>query len=84
MQHHHQHKISFTAPTGDTIPIDPKIVYTPRKNLGHNKAPGGNYLSQKEEILAKAATVMDGIIMSGASRKEAGRLYETVYRPTVE
>mmetsp|Transcript_5733 Transcript_5733/g.14004 ORF Transcript_5733/g.14004 Transcript_5733/m.14004 type:complete len:94 (+) Transcript_5733:626-907(+) len=48
MQHHHRHQISLTAPTGDTIPISQKNVYTPCKKLGHYKAPGGNYLSQKE------------------------------------
>jgi len=79
-----RNEITLTAPTGDTIPISPKNVYAPRKNLGHYKAPGGNYLSQKEAILAKAAKVADGIIKSGASQTEATLLYETVYRLTVE
>ena len=77
----HQHQISLTSPTGDTIP---KNVYTRRKNLGHYKAPDGNYVSQKEEILKKPAMVTDDIITSGASRTEATLLYETVYCPTVE
>ena len=55
LQHHHQHNISLIAPKGDTIPIRPKNVFTPRKNLGHHKALGGNYISQKEAILTKAA-----------------------------
>lgn len=57
-----RNEITLTAPTGDTIPISPKNVYAPRKNLGHYKAPGGNYLSQKEAILKKA----------GASQEPAG------------
>eukprot|EP00534_Pseudo-nitzschia_fraudulenta_P012609 CAMPEP_0201215518 /NCGR_PEP_ID=MMETSP0851-20130426/189009_1 /ASSEMBLY_ACC=CAM_ASM_000631 /TAXON_ID=183588 /ORGANISM="Pseudo-nitzschia fraudulenta, Strain WWA7" /LENGTH=210 /DNA_ID=CAMNT_0047504991 /DNA_START=917 /DNA_END=1547 /DNA_ORIENTATION=- len=62
MQHHRQHEITLTAPTGENIPISPNNVYTPCKNLGHYKAPGGNYLSQKEAILKKA----------GASQEPAG------------
>ena len=84
LQHHHHHQISLEAPNGDTIPIRPKNIFTPRKNLGHHKAPGGNYRSQQEIILEKAAQVTDGIIKSGASRTDATLLYETVYRPSVE
>eukprot|EP00534_Pseudo-nitzschia_fraudulenta_P017948 CAMPEP_0201278370 /NCGR_PEP_ID=MMETSP0853-20130426/60098_1 /ASSEMBLY_ACC=CAM_ASM_000640 /TAXON_ID=183588 /ORGANISM="Pseudo-nitzschia fraudulenta, Strain WWA7" /LENGTH=127 /DNA_ID=CAMNT_0047586681 /DNA_START=1227 /DNA_END=1610 /DNA_ORIENTATION=+ len=56
MQHHYQHEITLTAPTGDTIPISPKNVYTPRKNLPKEFHPptafsgrtGGNNEETKE------------------------------------
>ena len=66
------------------MPIGPKNIYTPRKNIGHYKAPGGTYTSKQETILKKATKVTDGIITSGAKRAETTLFYETVYHPTVE
>ena len=63
IQHHHWHQISLTAPNRENIPIGPKNVYMPHKNLGHYKAPGGNYTTQQATILKKATTVTAGIIL---------------------
>ena len=76
--------LTVTTPTGEEVKIKGKNIYTPRKNLGHYKAPAGIYRAQFEAILEKATMLNEAIDRSGATRKETRMFYDTVWRQAIE
>ena len=69
---------------GHTIPVKPKNIFQPQKNLGHFKSPAGKYQIQTTKIINKAQSILQAISQSPVSRESARTLYHTVYRPAVE
>ena len=76
--------VSLTNQDGKEITIKAKNTFTPRKNLGHYKAPEGNSNTEYEERRKKAKEITKSIIACGCNRTENRMLYNTVWRPVVE
>ena len=84
MVHDTQHRITISNAHNEEIPIREKNIFTPRKNLGHYKAPASRYIVQTAKILEKAHALSDAIAKCDISRTEAKLLYDSVFRPAVE
>ena len=78
------HSTNQTNPNGNVIPVRPKNIYQPRRNLGHFKSPAGKFNTQAKVILQKAQSISKAISQSPVSQEAAFVLYHTVYRPAVE
>ena len=76
--------LTIKTSTGEEVKIKGKNIYTPRKNLGHHKAPAGIYRAQFEAIIEKATSLNEAIDRSGATRKETRMFYDTVWRQAIE
>ena len=76
--------LTIKTSTGEEVKIKGKNIYTPRKNLGHHKAPAGIYRAQFEAILEKATSLYKAIDRSGSTRKETRMFYNTVWRQAIE
>ena len=66
------------------IPLKEKNVFTPRKNLGHYKAPDGNGKTRIAKVMEKAQEISKAIHRTHSTRDESQMMYESVYRPAVE
>ena len=49
--------LTIKTSTGEEVKIKGKNIYTPRKNLGHHKAPARIYRAQFKAILEKATSL---------------------------
>ena len=84
MRHRQGIPITLDDAHGAPIPVTPKNIFQPRKNLGHIKAPAGTSVTQYEEIMKKARSISNAIVRTGVTRDKARMLYESVYRPAIE
>ena len=84
MVHQTHQSITIVNAHGAQVPIKEKNIYTPRKNLGHYKAPAGQYKVQTDKILEKARQLADAIAKCDIQRSDAKLLYDSVFRPAVE
>ena len=76
--------LTIISSPGKEVKIEGKNIYTPRKNLGHYKAPAEVYRAQFKEIIEKATSLNEAIDRSRATGKEARIFYETVLRQAIE
>ena len=84
MIHSPNKDIELKNEKGEIVNVSAKNIYQARKNLGHLKAPAGEYTTQIEAIKKKATNISDAIVRSGAVRYEAKMFYDTVFRPVTE
>ena len=84
MRYQQGHTITLNDSHGEPIPVTPKNVFKPRKNLGHFKAPAGTSVTQHDEIMKKARSISNAIMRTGVTRDKTRMLYELVYRPAIE
>ena len=76
--------MTIKTTSGEEVKIKGKNIYTPRRNLGHLKAPAGIYRAQFEAIIEKATSLNEAIDRSGSTRKETRMFYDTVWRQAIE
>ena len=76
--------VNLRDANNNKTPIKAKPVYTTYKTLGHHKAPTGTNRTQHKKILEKAEDLANVLTRSSASRTDAKRFYNTIYRPAVE
>lgn len=77
-------EIILTDDNNNHESIKAKSVFTPRKNLGHFKAPGGDCSTQTSQLKKKALQLTNDIIKYKCSRSENRMLYNTVWKPSTE
>ena len=68
----------------EDVKINSKNIFTPRKNLGHLKAPDGNQQTQVEAIRNNAVKLSHDIVRCKCTRSEAKMVYSSVWRKSVE
>ena len=68
----------------EDVKINSKNIFTPRKNLGHLKAPDGNQKTQVEAIRSNAVKLSHDIVRCKCTRSEAKMVYGSVWRKSVE
>ena len=72
MRHRQGQPITLDDAHGAPIPVTPKnIIFQPRKNLGHFKAPAGTSVTQYDEIMKKAKSISNAIVRTGVTRDKA-------------
>ena len=68
----------------EDVKINSKNIFTPRRNLGHLKAPDGNQKTQVEAIRNNAVKLSHDIVRCKCTRSEAKMVYSSVWRKSVE
>ena len=68
MRHRQGAPITLNDAHGATIPVKPKNIFKPRKNLGHYKAPAGTSTTQYDKIMKKAKSISNTLVRTGVTR----------------
>ena len=62
MRHIEEDSIIFKNDKDEDVKINSKNIFTPRKNLGHYKAPDGNQKTQIDVICNNAVKLANNIV----------------------
>ena len=63
MRHIAEDSITHKNNKDEDIKINSKNIFTPRKNLGHYKAPDGNKKTQEDEVQNKSVRLTNDIVL---------------------
>jgi hypothetical protein len=65
--------------TGQQVTIPAKLVYTPHKTLGHQKAPAGNNLTQRQVLQTNSDMYARLVATSPFNRTDSWFFYNAIY-----